>query len=77
MTTLQVAGPARSEYNHAFASPIIDVLTTEAEVVGLLPEWDALWHRVADASPFISPDWLWAWWRHLGGGQGSRMRSPR
>ena len=35
----------------------------------MLPEWNALWHRIPNASPFVSPGWLWSWWRHLGGGK--------
>jgi CelD/BcsL family acetyltransferase involved in cellulose biosynthesis len=30
-------------------------------------EWSALWDRSA-ATPFQSPEWLLAWWRHFGGG---------
>ncbi|HEU0052458.1 MAG TPA: GNAT family N-acetyltransferase [Longimicrobium sp.] len=46
-------------------------LATEAIVSGealnaLRGEWSALWERSA-ATPFQSPEWLLAWWRHFGG----------
>ena len=53
---------------HVTSSPVIVVLITEPEIVALLPEWNALWHKEANASPFLSPAWLWSWWRRLGGG---------
>jgi CelD/BcsL family acetyltransferase involved in cellulose biosynthesis len=34
----------------------------------LLPEWEALWRRAPGATPFQSPAWLMAWWRHFGTG---------
>jgi CelD/BcsL family acetyltransferase involved in cellulose biosynthesis len=35
---------------------------------GLRAEWSALWDRCPSATPFQSPEWLLAWWRHLGAG---------
>jgi CelD/BcsL family acetyltransferase involved in cellulose biosynthesis len=34
----------------------------------LAPEWTALWRRAPGATPFQSPAWLLAWWRHFGTG---------
>jgi CelD/BcsL family acetyltransferase involved in cellulose biosynthesis len=45
------------------------LITTEQALVALRPEWDALWHRCPWATPFQSPAWQLAWWRHLGGGE--------
>lgn len=32
----------------------------------LAPEWEQLYTRCPDATPFQSPGWLTAWWRHYG-----------
>ncbi|MGE0260301.1 MAG: GNAT family N-acetyltransferase [Alphaproteobacteria bacterium] len=32
----------------------------------LVPEWLALWRRAPGATPFQSPAWLLAWWKHFG-----------
>lgn len=34
----------------------------------LVPEWRALWQRLAEASPFQSPEWLLPWWSCFGNG---------
>lgn len=39
----------------------------ELERIG--PAWRALWRRARAATPFQSPDWLIAWWRHFAPGQ--------
>src|SRR4051812_44551080 len=44
----------------------IAYIGSEAEMRDLVPEWTALWRRVPDATPFQSPAWLLAWWRHFG-----------
>ena len=41
---------------------------TEAEMRDLVPEWTALWRRAPGTTPFQSPVWLFAWWRHFGTG---------
>jgi CelD/BcsL family acetyltransferase involved in cellulose biosynthesis len=51
---------------------------SEAAMRDLAPEWAALWRRAAAAAPwgavrwgttpFQSPAWLLAWWRHFGSG---------
>ena len=48
------------------AEPTPSLLTDEAALAALAPEWDALWHRVAGAAPFSSPRWLLPWWRQWG-----------
>jgi len=47
----------------------VEVLDTDAALWALAPEWDALWRRVPDRPPFMSPAWLLPWWRHFGTGQ--------
>src|SRR5215212_11995993 len=41
---------------------------SEAEMRDLVPAWTALWRRAPGATPFQSPAWLLAWWRHFGTG---------
>ena len=48
---------------------VIAVLDTDAALHALAPEWEALWHRLPDRSPFTSPAWLLPWWRRFGTGQ--------
>ena len=38
-------------------------LCDEDALGALEPEWTALWRATTDASPFIAPAWLLAWWR--------------
>lgn len=47
----------------------IDEITDPRALEGLRPEWSALLERCPEASPFQSPEWLLAWWRHLRGGR--------
>ncbi|HZU89858.1 MAG TPA: GNAT family N-acetyltransferase [Stellaceae bacterium] len=44
----------------------VEAITNEAELDRFAPEWQALWRRVGDATPFQSPDWLLPWWRSFG-----------
>jgi len=44
------------------------LLDTDAALMALAPEWEALWRRVPGAGPFASPAWLLPWWRHFGTG---------
>jgi CelD/BcsL family acetyltransferase involved in cellulose biosynthesis len=46
----------------------IACIGSEAELRDLAPEWTALWRRAPGATPFQSPAWLLAWWRHFGTG---------
>src|SRR4051794_18849107 len=41
---------------------------SEAEMRDLVPAWTALWRRAPGATPFQSPAWLLAWWKHFGTG---------
>src|SRR4030067_88363 len=47
----------------------IEEITTLQALEELRPEWARLWEQCPDATPFQSPEWLWSWWRHLGGGE--------
>jgi len=47
---------------------LIAVLETDAELEALGPEWQALWRRTPEATPFQSPLWLLPWWRQFGTG---------
>src|SRR4051794_35890653 len=38
------------------------------ELAALEPAWWALWRRSPAATPFESPAWLMAWWRHFSPG---------
>ncbi len=38
-----------------------------ARLAALRPEWSALFDAAADPSPFLSFEWLEAWWRAFGG----------
>lgn len=40
-------------------------ITSSGELEALRPEWSSLWDRCPQATPFQTPEWLWAWWRHL------------
>jgi CelD/BcsL family acetyltransferase involved in cellulose biosynthesis len=44
----------------------IEAITNEADLDRFAPEWQALWRRVGDATPFQSPHWLLPWWRSFG-----------
>jgi CelD/BcsL family acetyltransferase involved in cellulose biosynthesis len=43
-------------------------IDTAAALERLRPQWKSLWERTPGAGPFQHPDWLLAWWRHIGGG---------
>jgi CelD/BcsL family acetyltransferase involved in cellulose biosynthesis len=43
----------------------IDRIDSEDGLTALVPEWNALWHRVPDATPFQSPLWLMPWWHQF------------
>jgi CelD/BcsL family acetyltransferase involved in cellulose biosynthesis len=46
----------------------IEHIDSEDGLAALVPEWNALWHRVPNATPFQSPLWLMPWWHHFGTG---------
>ena len=44
-----------------------ELITTQAGLEALAPEWAVLWRRAGEATtPFQSPWWLLAWWRQFG-----------
>jgi CelD/BcsL family acetyltransferase involved in cellulose biosynthesis len=45
----------------------VEALEDAGALEDLRDEWTALWERCPSATPFQSPEWLLAWWRHLGG----------
>ncbi len=45
------------------------VLSTDEEFAAIAPEWDGLWARAGDATPFQSSRWLLPWWRHFSPGR--------
>ncbi len=45
------------------------VVGEDAALSALAPAWEALWHRVPDATPFQHPAWLCPWWRVFGTGR--------
>ena len=42
------------------------VITEESELEAFEPEWRAIYERCGDESPFLSYDWMAAWWHHFG-----------
>lgn len=56
-TVAAASAPARFEHG---------LIVTDAALEALRPEWEALWTRLPDASPFQHPAWLLAWWRQFG-----------
>jgi CelD/BcsL family acetyltransferase involved in cellulose biosynthesis len=47
----------------------LSVITNPEELLALRAEWEALWRRTPDATPFQSPMWLLPWWRQFGVGE--------
>ena len=50
---------------HLAAALEVEEVTTARALEALRPEWSQLRSR-AGATPFQSPEWMLAWWRHLG-----------
>lgn len=44
-------------------------ITSAEALEGVSAEWDELWARCPDATPFQSPAWLLPWWRAFGNGE--------
>ena len=44
----------------------VESVTSQTAIDRLVPEWQALWQRVSDATPFQSPVWLVPWWHSFG-----------
>jgi CelD/BcsL family acetyltransferase involved in cellulose biosynthesis len=47
----------------------IERIDADEEMEALVPEWEALWQRVPEATPFQSPHWLMPWWHQFGTGR--------
>jgi CelD/BcsL family acetyltransferase involved in cellulose biosynthesis len=45
----------------------IEKITAPDSFQRLGPEWSLLWDRSALATPFQAPEWLFTWWKYLGG----------
>jgi CelD/BcsL family acetyltransferase involved in cellulose biosynthesis len=43
-----------------------DVITSIDDLSALEAQWDELWHRDLNATPFQSPHWLLPWWHAFG-----------
>ncbi len=53
-----------------------ETLASADALTRLAPEWRALHDRCPWTTPFQSPEWLLAWWRHLGGeAEGNAVRA--
>jgi CelD/BcsL family acetyltransferase involved in cellulose biosynthesis len=46
----------------------VDQVRTAAELDRLSTEWRGLFHRIGCRTPFLSVDWMIAWWNHWGAG---------
>jgi CelD/BcsL family acetyltransferase involved in cellulose biosynthesis len=47
---------------------VVEILDSESDLQGIASEWLALWREDRRATPFQSPYWNLAWWRHLSTG---------
>lgn len=47
----------------------VQQLTSTEALVALVSEWKTLWDCSPRATLFQSPEWLLAWWEHLGAGE--------
>jgi CelD/BcsL family acetyltransferase involved in cellulose biosynthesis len=43
-----------------------EVITTTERLESLAPQWEELWRRDPNTTPFQSPHWLLPWWRAFG-----------
>src|SRR5712692_1576285 len=43
-----------------------EVIAQPDRLAGIATEWDDLWRRDPDSTPFQSPHWLLPWWRAFG-----------
>ena len=62
---LESAGAAGSPTDRPLS--VLSVEST-AEFEALVPEWQALWARCPEATPFQHPAWLLPWWRQFAPG---------
>jgi CelD/BcsL family acetyltransferase involved in cellulose biosynthesis len=61
----------------ATAIPHVVVIDDVQEFSGLREEWQALLQASATDSPFLTWEWLHAWWTHLRGGRDLRLLTVR
>ena len=47
----------------------VEKIEDAAHLKALQPEWEALWSRCPQATPFQHPGWLIPWWETFGSGQ--------
>jgi CelD/BcsL family acetyltransferase involved in cellulose biosynthesis len=45
----------------------LETLASTGDLEQIEREWDELWRRDPNATPFQSPHWLLPWWEHFGG----------
>ena len=46
----------------------VEFIDNSSRLNELADKWRELWSRLADTTPFQSPEWLLPWWRHYGEG---------
>ncbi len=46
----------------------LNLITSDAALAALWPQWEDLWRRVPEALPFLAPSWLRPWWAAFGTG---------
>jgi CelD/BcsL family acetyltransferase involved in cellulose biosynthesis len=61
--------PGRPAGDTAAGGLVVEEIRGAAALERLRAEWELLWERCPDATPFQSPEWLLPWWRHLGRGR--------
>jgi CelD/BcsL family acetyltransferase involved in cellulose biosynthesis len=44
----------------------VAIIDTPDRLEALSSQWDALWRRTPEATPFQSPQWLLPWWKRFG-----------
>ncbi len=47
----------------------VEVISDAYDLGNLTGEWSALWRASGPATPFQTPEWLLAWWKHFGNTQ--------
>jgi CelD/BcsL family acetyltransferase involved in cellulose biosynthesis len=55
----------------------VDVINDEGAFAALQPEWNELLQTSAADCPFLTWEWLHAWWTHLRGSSGLRLLTAR
>ncbi|HEY2829993.1 MAG TPA: GNAT family N-acetyltransferase, partial [Thermoanaerobaculia bacterium] len=44
----------------------VEIVSTADGLERIADQWEALWRRDPNATPFQSPQWLLPWWKHFG-----------